>query len=160
MRTAQEILEKLKATKETDMFGFQLSDLLGYLPFETAKPYLKDEVTEAQWKDYQKKSDHQSIILEMGEYMTFAWGKANNCRGLSAMRSLQHIEIWLWMLGEDEAASGLGEYTHYGKPQLRAVCDKYNIDWKALDNGRWTSNEMDDGVPADTVGEITLTWKN
>ena len=33
--------------------------------------------------------------------MTFAWDKANNERNLSAGRSINHFEVWLWLLGDE-----------------------------------------------------------
>lgn len=43
------IIAKIESLKDTDFLGFKISDLIGYLDYEHAKPYLKPEVTADQW---------------------------------------------------------------------------------------------------------------
>lgn len=161
MRTDEEILAKMKAAENSgDIFGAIQSDLIDFLPYDLAKPFLNDDVTADQWAPFQKARDRETIIGAIREYMSFAWGKANDCRGLSANRSIFHMQAWLWMLGEEQAGDALfTEYRFYGKPQLRAICEHFGIDWRALDNGHWTNDEGDDGVPAEEVPAITLPWR-
>ena len=160
MRTDEEILAKMKAVEADDFFGSIREDLIEFLPFEHAKPFLKDGVTAEQWAPAIKQRDRDTVIGLIRGYMNFAWDKANNGRGLSANRSLNHMQAWLWMLGEDEAADALfAEYELYGKPQLRAICEHFGIDWRALDDGRWANDECGDGVPADDAPAVTLPWR-
>lgn len=150
-RTDADILIKL-ATLENDprdFFGFVRSDLIGYLPFDAAKPFLKDEATAEQWDQMDRSA--LAVSGQIADYMPFAWGKANGRRGLSAGRSLCHMSAWLWMLGHDEAAESVLEYDHYGKPQLRAICEQFGIDWRALDDGKWSNSEFG-GHAAPKVG--------
>lgn len=152
-RSVEEIKDRIAALENdpADFFGYIRSDLINYLPFDEAKPYLKDGVTSEQWKP--QSTDRDSIVKDMGEYMAFAWDKANNCRGLSAGRSINHVQAWLWMLREDKAAEAISEYDLYGKPQLRAVCERYGIDWREYDSGQWKRGDYDEGAPppAETI---------
>ncbi len=91
--------------------------------------------------------DRNSVIAEMRDYMSFAWDKANNCRGLSAYRSMVHYKVWLWLLKDDSIDTE--EYEYYGKPQLAMICKKYGF--RNEDNGIWKNSELDDGIPAKEV---------
>lgn len=154
-RTEEEIVAKIHVMKESDFFGFITSDLVHYLSYENAKQFLKPEITEEKWTPLKRERD--SITDQMYEYMEFAWDKANNCRGLSANRSINHMQAWLWMLGEDLASEEIEDYSHYGKPQLRAICEKFGWDWKKWDNGRWANNDEEEGVQPLEAAELTWT---
>lgn len=151
MRTDNEILERARAEKDTDLFGFGLGDLVYRLPFDIAKEFLKDDARQEDWEASDRNPD--AVRAELVDYMEFAWDKANNRRGLSAWRSLCHMKAWLWLMGEDAFLESLNidGYSHYGKPQLAAICDHLNIDWRQWDDDRWTNEEMNDGVPADQI---------
>ncbi len=155
-RTDAEIIARMEAVKANDFFGTISGDLMEYLGYEAAKPFLKEGVTLEQFTEagLGKPRDRDSIVGQIKQYMGFAWDKANNCRGLSAGRSLNHMQAWLWMLGEDAAADALDHYTLYGKPQLRAICERYGIDWRALDDGHWRNDEDGDGQPAPSDGLV------
>lgn len=140
-RTPEEILARVEKIKNDDMFGFEKEDLIYALPFAAAKPYLKEGVTEDEWAPI---TNHEE---EIRDYMAFAWDKANNCRGISAYRSLCHMKSWLWLLGDDEV-EWLDDYEYYGKPHLVAICERFDIDWKALDNGVWRNAEEEPGETA------------
>jgi len=46
------------------------------------------------------------------------------------------MQAWLWMLGEDEASDRLmDDYNDYGRPQLRAICEKYGWLWEGFNHG-------------------------
>ena len=153
MKTDQEILERIEYVKSIDPFGFAASDLIIRLPFDVAKPFLKDDADPTAWKQLPR--DKQSVLSEMHEYMDFAWEKANNNRGISAWRSLAHYSAWLWLAGYTEAADALTDYDQYGKPQLRAICEFFEWDWQSRDDGRWTNDEMGQGWPApETVSAL------
>jgi len=136
VRSQEEIVEQIHHLNdnEDDFFGHKRSDLLGYLDFEHAKQFLKPEATKDQW-DFIP-SDRESILKQMEEYMSFAWDKANNCRGLSAARSMDHYTAWIWMLNDDEHFDELDEYQFYGKDNLRKICDHYG----------WNADLWDDGT--------------
>jgi len=132
MRTQKEILERFNQRRKTDMLGFEVYEYLYYLDYKYAKPFLKKEVTEEDWK-------HKKIppAEKIKDYMPFAWKKANDCRGISAARSILHMLAWLWLDGKDEflEKNDIENYEYYGKPQLIAICELYGIDWKKYDDG-------------------------
>ena len=152
MKTTEQILARIEELKDSDFFGFERSDLIDYLPFEHAKPYLKDGVTADEWEASTK--DPVDCIKE---YMDFAWEKANNNRGISASRSMSHMSAWLWLAGEHDFLAKIGDlqdYEYYGKPQLREICEHLEIDWKQYDDGRWTNSEYGSGVGPDNVPRL------
>lgn len=131
MRTGEEILEKIKEIENEDIFGFMRTDLIVRLPFNLAKPFLKENAKESDWKIAPR--DRDSILTEMLEYMPFAWEKANNFRGLSAGRSMNHYSVWVWLAGDD--LGDLNEYQYYGKNNLVRICEHYGWDHKQWDDG-------------------------
>lgn len=141
-RTPGAIVARIKEIETADFFGAETSDILVYLPFIHAQPFLKDGVTSEEWAKSQKINNRETILAEILDYMPFAWEKANDCRGLSAGRSISHMRAWLWLLG-DELAGKIDDYSYYGKPELRAICEKYGFNWKEWDNGEW--REYEDG---------------
>lgn len=136
MRTTQEIIARIEARKAEDVFGFEWPYYLYGLTFEQAKPYLKDDVTGEGW---QIKTDEE-IRKQAIAYMEFAWDKANNCRWISASRSISHYQAWLWMLGIDWCDSLWDDYEFYGKPQLVRICEYFGLDHKKWDNGVRTND--------------------
>ena len=159
MRTDAEILAKIESIENDprDIFGFVKSDLICCLAFEQAKPFMESVVTfkKDTWEPMAR--DRDGVLADMKEYMTFAWNKANNCRGLSACRSLMHMQAWLWLLGEDEVAYILTrDYSCYGKPELRAICEHYGWEWEPLDNRSWSDHENGRGDPRPAT---VLPWK-
>lgn len=150
-RTDAEILARMEEIKPDDFFGFMRSDLLERLSFEAAQPFLKEGVTADQWE--QKSQNAEAVLADAKDYMTFAWDKANGCRGLSAGRSVQHMEAWLWLAGEDALLERMKAraYEFYGKPQLRMICEHFGWDWRALDDNQWRNDESGLALSADDV---------
>lgn len=131
-RTQDEIAAQMEAWKSEDWMGTKLGDLVTYLDFEHAKPYLKDSVTEESWQ--YKECTRENIITEMKDYLSFAWEKANNFRGISAGRSMDHYEAWNWLLNEP-AIANFSSYEFYGKDHLVKVGEYLGIDTANLDDG-------------------------
>jgi hypothetical protein len=143
-RTTEEILCEIERLKDDDWMGFRTGDLIQALPFESAQPFLKEGTTADQW------AQSTDPAGEIKNYMEFAWDKANGCRGLSAGRSVNHMESWLWLDGKDELSARLESvYEYYGKPCLVLVCKEYGIDWKALDDGEWRNDESGPSLTAE-----------
>lgn len=92
MRTQEQIKERIEAVKDQDFFGAEHGDLIDFLDFDHAKAFLKEGVTSEEWKP--KPLTEESIKHEAKEYLPFAWEKANNCRGLSANRSVDHLRAY------------------------------------------------------------------
>lgn len=139
-RTDKEIVDRINAIKDRDFFGFETSDLLARLSFAAAKPFLKDTAKEEDWPAPSPR-DRESLINEMREYMPFAWDKANNCRGISASRSMSHYTSWVWLAGDD--LGNLGDYEYYGKDNLVRICEHYGFDAAQWDDGVRVNSESE-----------------
>lgn len=130
-RPQEDILKRIELRKQEDMFGFEVPYYVSALTYENAKPFLNDGVTEAEWS--QQSLD--DIKLQAVEYMAFAWEKANDCRGISANRSIMHYQAWLWLLGQEWGDSLMDDYEFYGKPQLIKICEFLGLDPAKWDDG-------------------------
>lgn len=144
--TQDEILAKLKSREQGDPFGFETNEYLNYLDFEHAKAYLKEDVTTDIWEKSRPAHTREAVIEAMKKYHDFAWEKANNCRGISANRSIMHYIAWLFVVGDLELHAEIAEdfrsnYQFYGKPILIKIAERYGWDWKKLDNGKRTNTE-------------------
>lgn len=137
MKTQQQILDRIMEIKEEDVFGFEISILFDYLTVESMESLrgrvLKDDVDLSD--HVTKTADEETIKAEMRDYMEFAWAKANGFRGLSAGRSIQHYQAWLWLLGERDLANDIGNYQYYGKDKLVEICDYLGLDSSQWDDG-------------------------
>jgi hypothetical protein len=156
-RTENQILQRLKEIADADdMFGVERSRLLEALSWQAAQSFLQDghDHEEAEWEDHRLKTTGQ-VIDQIVSYLGFAWGKANESRGLSAQRSLAHFRGLLYLLGSDhdELRQWIGSpehYQFYGKPQLVKVSEVVGFDWRTVDNDEWKNAEdADDVLTAD-----------
>lgn len=125
MRTETEIKAKIDE-KSKEMFDFTSDALLEFLPFESAKPFLKEGVTAEEWAKHQKPLTRENVVECIREYMPFALEKAKDQRGLSASRSISKMQAWLWAIGDDELVEYCEtNYKPYGMPALKAIEAKY-----------------------------------
>lgn len=127
LKTQEEIINKIK--NGGDIFGFTAGVLVGFLEAENAKELYELDMDFADWKP--ESQDRKKIIKRMREYMSFAWEKAIDERGLSANRSVIKFRAWLWMLNDSELLEFLDDsdnYPQYGKPMLAKVSEKYGFD--------------------------------
>ena len=140
MKTVVEIKDRIKKGFKNDFFGFGISDLVEALPFEDAKEYLNEDflskqTAEAEWEVRRLKSN-EDVKKAMVDYLPFAWEKANNERGLSADRSIQHFIAWAWLYDEEfqrniETMYDTN-YAPYGKPILKYISEKLGYDYTWL----------------------------
>jgi hypothetical protein len=139
-RTQEEIVARIREIQPVDFFGWEATDLLAYLSFELAKPFLKDDATAEEWAEADKPFTRESVVAEIVEYMPFAWDKANDQRGISANRSISHMRAWTWLLndGTYEKMEAL-EYQHYRKEKLISFCESMGLDWKQWYDGERTN---------------------
>ena len=131
-RTDDEIISRINVVADRDFFGFEVSDLVVRLEYEKAKQFMPTYVIQKDWEVVSR--EPADVISMMHNYMSFAWEKANDGRGLSAGRSLSHYSAWIWLAGDD--LGDLLEYEFYGKDKLVLICNHYG----------WDSSEWDDGV--------------
>ncbi len=146
MRTQEEITERIDGRQERDVLGFEWHEYVGALGWEHGKQYLKEDtkLIEDDWE--LEFPTQESIMARMKDYMEFAWDKANNCRGISASRSIAHYVAWIWLYGDDEFAKEIEgafdhNYEYYGKDILAKICDKYGWDYKQWDDSRRSNSE-------------------
>lgn len=76
------------------------------------------------WEEGRLKT-RQDVVDRMKNYLDFAWEKANDERGLSADRSIQHYIAWAWLI-DDQLYNKLvhmyeTEYREYGKNILTYI---------------------------------------
>lgn len=141
MRTTEQILAHIEEVRRKDFFGATTGDLVCALPFEAAKPYLKNTAKAVEWK---VESNPKEAILN---YLPFAWSKANARRGLSASRSIDHFRAWLWLLGMDDPDTPLDAlYEFYGKPSLIYVSELLGFDWRKHDDARWGNTDNGESI--------------
>lgn len=148
MRTQQQILDKLKSRQlEQRFIDWFPDDVIIFLEYDNAKPFIKEDITREGWATMtaNKKTD-DDIRTMIIEYLPFAWDKANNCRGISASRSIDHFEAWTWLLGHDIDFS---KYRMYGKHHLVTISELFGVDWRALDDGKWRNSEEGSYITAD-----------
>ena len=126
MRTAEQIIEYYEKMKNEDFLGVIASDLFIHLQFEDVKPYLNEIATKESWEYIEPTEKYlKSAIIS---YLPFAFQKANNQRGISASRSIQHFQTWLWLLEDQELFDFVSDsynYEPYGLPMLNKIQEKY-----------------------------------
>lgn len=150
MKTAAEIIARMQVEEPRDWMGTIRSDLVDYLEFEDAKPYLKPEATAEMWAQREAKPPMDRVR----DYLSFAWDKANDCRGLSAGRSLDHLRAWLFVAGYGDLVDAhFADYERYGKFQLVIASELAGFDWRAADNGEWVNDEGGRSLSAAAIQE-------
>lgn len=139
LRTAEEIAERFLAVKDhEDFFGVYQGRLSDVISFEDAKrllpnvfDYDKEGAREA-WEKDQIEYTRENIIAEINNYMPFAIMKAEDERGLSANRSLNHFEALIWLIKENtgELEDLFKDYREYGMPMLKLICKRFGFDFE------------------------------
>jgi len=119
------------------------------LSLEAARPYLRHDYEPDANHPWVRLETNQDIEQRLRDHMPPSWQAANNCLGISSSRNIMRIIAWLWLLGPEYDSLGAvledwDRYRYYGKPQLRAVCEHFGIDWISLDNGVWCSDPTDE----------------
>jgi hypothetical protein len=156
-RTSAQIKARYEQVSQR-LLDFQGSDLLPYMDYEDAKPFLKEGVTAEQLSE--ARDSLGSPLEEALKYLPFAWEKANNCRGLSAGRSVDHLKAWLWLAGYNVDGDFDRRYEYYGKPCLvtaSALCD---FDWRAHDDMKWRNDEMGRPISEGTRDALVVEATN
>ena len=128
-RTQEEIMKRFN--ESDDLFGTQKGDLISFMEFENAKPYLKDEYVadvESGKEKWEVSTDAKKEILD---YLEFAYGKAENERGLSANRSMLHFKTWIWLDDPefyDKIIPEIDDYYDYGISVLDSISKHYGFE--------------------------------
>lgn len=131
MRTQDEIVARIR--EKRSMFSFDAEVLVHSLDFDHAKEFLREERirperANEEWNTTYPLSE-EAVMKEFADYAQFAWGKAQDHRGLSANRSVDKLEAWTWLLGRDDvlAASEAAPYPSYGCPKLKIICEAFGF---------------------------------
>lgn len=157
-RSVPDIVARLKrAQADGDFFGAEVGRLADALSFADVLSHelLSEEGKqkgEAVWEDRRLRTV-ADVRKAITDYLPFAWGKANDCRGLSAGRSIGHFLGLLWLHGPDgEAIANRPEFgdgfEFYGKPALVLVSEFVGFNWESVDDDRWRNGEDEQGVRA------------
>ena len=125
MRTHEEIASFAKAFGGKDPFRVAIDVLVTRLPLEYARPWLKPEVTIADWPSPPLASTREQVLAEMRDYMPFAIEKIRNERGISMMRSGLKFHAWLWLIGDDELSDAVAD--DYREHTMRRIAEKYDL---------------------------------
>lgn len=142
-RTGEEMLARLNAVAEDDVFGFRREVLLAWMPYEQAYAFLRSDTTAEEWA---------AVVATEGDpdraaegYLEFAVGKILDHRGISAGRSVDKLTEYAWLLGRDDvvAAMDAEPYEQYGAPKVKAFAVGMGWPWPAGDE----LQRMADGDP-------------
>lgn len=130
MRTHDEILAKIHE-KQTEFLPWWFEILIEYLPLEIAQDFLVD--TPKIWEI--RSLERADIVEQMANYMSFAWEKVDDHRGISAQRSVEKMGAWIWLLNEEnELVLENYPYLNYGAPKLSAVCKHFGFPIPDIDS--------------------------
>lgn len=69
----------------------------------------------------------ENIVAELTGDLAYAFEKAMDKRGISSGLMLAVVQMWCWILGEDELADNEADYAQYGLPILKAVALKFGL---------------------------------
>ena len=135
MRTQDEIVARLRAPRGDLLFNFEPDVLLPQLDFDRAREFLKDGATAEEWGratdgvEERYPLGEAAALRDFRSYAAFAWSKARYHRGLSAIRSVQKLSAWAWLLGRDDVLEAVerADYAPYGCPKLKVICEAFGF---------------------------------
>lgn len=147
-RTQEQILARFQnIDPNSDWLGFRREVLLGAMTIETAQAALDADLTGETWDAV---TDTETAARE---YLTFAIEKAADHRGISAIRSVDKLTEYAWLLGRDDVTEAMAAagYAQYGVPKLKAFADGMGWPWPG-DVPSWQVTALDRmsvGMPCD-----------
>ena len=161
MRTVEEIKAKAVSELPEDVLGVIRNILISALPWKEAEStgILNGEITEEQWSETIY-LDESGLREEAKTYFQFSVNKAENHRGISASRSVQKYQTWIWLLLSEEhyqqfKAIAENRYAQYGVPalELAATMLGFPDEWQRLltpelarmAQGKYCSADCNDG---------------
>lgn len=128
MLTQEQVLKVIRDGRESKCLDgrdyIRLADFFADEHMEALGFKLKDGV-EAPARAI-KPWTREAVLDQLARDVDFGFEKALNKRGISASLMHEVVEMWMWVL-EDEEFSGL-DYAQYGLPLLKAVAVKYGFD--------------------------------
>lgn len=129
-RDQEEILFRINSLKGEDMFGFRQEVLGMFLVYDHIirwAPGIAKDVGLQQWAD----SCSRDPFLESRNYLEFAFSKAADHRGISAIRSVEKLYEYAWLMGRDDVCVAMeaAPYGKYGVPKLVAFAKGIGVSW-------------------------------
>jgi hypothetical protein len=124
MRSQAEIrarFDRLRSGEEADVFGFAGEAIVEALERPSVEDLLTDPNTEWRTVDLDK---------TMRDYLAFSVGKALGHRGISAVRSHEKFQVWLWCLNDQDLTDRFesAPYPQYGAPKLHVLVDHFGLE--------------------------------
>lgn len=150
MRSQEEIAARIGAIKDHDMLGFQHEVLVGALDWEHAQVFLKPGTSKREWDRLRPRSEVQ-VRADALHYLKFAMGKIADHRGISAVRSVDKMHQYAWLLGCDDIDALVRDtpYGQYGAPIVRATAVRlggpFQAEWVKIADE--PLNRMAEGKP-------------
>ena len=133
LQSSKSIREKYDTVKENDFFGFASQVYFEFIDWEDCKDlyqaeYIQD--VESGKEKFEPITDIMEAAQDFLDYMNFAWGKAQDKRGISASRSITKLSAWLWIMGRPDLSEEIEKdelYNPYGASALISICEKMGI---------------------------------
>lgn len=135
-RSYRDIVSRLAQIRAKDYYGYESADLLAYLPWSYARPFIRVQSGVSAW------SEHYPVLnpplAEALLLLPRAWDAANGKRGLSVLRNMEHFKAFFWLGGYDEGVCAhFDDYEYFGKPQLVLASEVLGFDWQTHDDKKW-----------------------
>ena len=128
LKSPNEIYDKfIEIHYESKTVDFRIEVIAHYVQYNLLEAYLRLDSA----KNLKYINSVEEAAQDFLDYMNFAWGKAQNKRGLSAARSIEKLAMWLWLLNREDLAAIIKHeslYEPYGAPALIKICDILEID--------------------------------
>jgi hypothetical protein len=133
-RTREEVACVVTTLVENSDVGVAAQAILPYTSHKQAKPYICSSISEDEWnREYRKSLKVQEVVDDLKEYMPHAWYKVSKKRHKCSTEALEHVAVWLWMLGCDTAGDVLEYGKDYGVATLKEVCSMFGWDHSQWD---------------------------
>lgn len=130
MQTVEALIERVK--KPSSFLGFDADALYTFVPMPEVLELLTDE-GKARYESGEAKPTpltRENVIEAMREYMErIGWEKVEDHRGISAGRTVEKMEAWIWLLDDRDTLKAVEDapYENYGAPKLAVVCKAYGF---------------------------------
>lgn len=162
MRSQTEIrarFDRLRHGEEPDQLGFKGEALIEALERATMTDLLRSP--DSDWPE--------TVDLDqtMRNYLTFAIGKALGHRGISAYRSIEKFDVWVWCLADQDLADRFesADYQQYGAPKLQVLVDHFGLgtlpeeirtaldteEWRRMSTGQFCVADCREGCGSEVV---------
>lgn len=136
IRTQEELLVRCQSATGLDTLGFETTEYLRGMTFETARPLLVDDATGDDWPEPETA---EALSARAKDYMEFWLDKIKGERGISAYRASAHFTAWKFMLGHEDWDSFPGSCASPATMDKAGYYqrDAYEYIKAQIDSGEW-----------------------